>query len=547
MTSSRILRWILPAIVAALFGLGALQVVLLRESDARNREAFRQNASGAVQQAARSMEFREAQRKVSRLMTTVATGSSGIYKSVRIDTMHYGTSDSVRMNFSFSSAEPVDDSVVYSGGFLRFVRTSPPAEIPPPGGGKVVVRKIFNHGVQPEGMQDSMVVVVADAADDRTPSGQADSVRSARRTELVASMLQVFDLPDSGENSYEVRPEIMDSLLKFSMSQRDITIPFVFGLAAGKNNSLLYASDSGYAGELRQSDIAAGLFPARILPTSGRLVVFFPGRELFLFRKLLPSLLSMLAFMAVILGAFIVTLRTLRRQKETAARLADFVNNVTHEFKTPITTIAVATDTLANPATASQPAKVEQYNSIIRDEIGRLKTHVDRILQLAVLEEGDFEYRFTPIDANGVVREAVERLELRVGQRGGAITTSIEADRPMVNADPYHLLNIVMNILDNAEKYSPERPVIAVRTWNIDGNFCCEVNDHGIGIATADQEHLFEKYFRVTEGNRHDVKGFGIGLAYVRTALEAHNGTVNITSAPGKGTTVRFTLPLTDQ
>ena len=171
-----------------------------------------------------------------------------------------------------------------------------------------------------------------------------------------------------------------------------------------------------------------------------------------------------------------------------------------------------------------------------------MKQQVDKILQMAVLEEGDYELNIVPVAVHEVIHKAVENIALQVERKGGSITCKLQAESSVINADPVHLTNIIHNVLDNANKYSPEEPYIEVTTQNSDGVLKISIRDEGIGMKEEDARRAFEKYFRVSIGNRHDVKGFGLGLSYVKLMVEAHKGAVRFTSSLGKGTTVELTF-----
>jgi two-component system phosphate regulon sensor histidine kinase PhoR len=204
----------------------------------------------------------------------------------------------------------------------------------------------------------------------------------------------------------------------------------------------------------------------------------------------------------------------------------------------------LASKAIARPDILPDSDRVLRYNEIIHDENSRMKQQVDKILQMAVLEDGDYELNLVPLDVHGVIQKAVENIALQVERKGGKIRCKLEAESHMLSADAVHLANIIYNLLDNANKYSPEEPHIEVTTRNADGLLKISIHDEGIGMKEEDASRAFEKYFRVPTGNQHDVKGFGLGLSYVKLMVEAHNGEVSISSSPGKGTTVDLSFPM---
>ncbi len=263
-------------------------------------------------------------------------------------------------------------------------------------------------------------------------------------------------------------------------------------------------------------------------------------------QSILPELVLNLLFVLIIGASFSYAIRTLRKQREFAGRLTDFINNMTHEFKTPLSTIALSTEALARPDVAAERSKVEMYGAIIADEQKRMKSQVDRILEMAALEEGEFEFRYEPLDLHEIASRAAANSSLRVKEKGGTVAIDLRAAAHTVRGDAVHIENVVSSVLDNAEKYSPEAPVVRVSTYNADGWIVLSVADRGIGIAAEHLPNIFEKYYRVPTNNLHDVKGFGIGLSYVRLVMERHGGSVRASSVPGAGTTIELKFRLHD-
>jgi two-component system, OmpR family, phosphate regulon sensor histidine kinase PhoR len=222
----------------------------------------------------------------------------------------------------------------------------------------------------------------------------------------------------------------------------------------------------------------------------------------------------------------------------------DFINNMTHEFKTPLSTVTLATEAIQRPDVVGRKGKVLQYNRMIAEESLRMKSQVDRILNLAQLEEGETGLKTTDVDMHALVENAARAFAVQVESRGGRIIRELRASHPVVRGDPVHLLNIIHSLLDNANKYSPDPPVITIATVNASGSLLIRVSDQGKGIPAEHQERVFEKYYRVPTGNLHEVKGFGIGLSYVKRIVELHAGTIRLQSQPDAGTTVTVSFPL---
>ncbi|MFH2036099.1 MAG: HAMP domain-containing sensor histidine kinase, partial [Candidatus Zixiibacteriota bacterium] len=224
--------------------------------------------------------------------------------------------------------------------------------------------------------------------------------------------------------------------------------------------------------------------------------------------------------------------------------MVSFINNMTHEFKTPISTVALAAEAIMRSDQISDAVKVERYARMIKDENTRMRNQAEKILQMAALEEGDFELKLTDVDIHEAIRQAVENIKLHIESRQGEVIINLNAKSHFIKADRDHLNSIIYNLLDNANKYSKEKPKIDISTKNFGQGIVVTVSDSGIGIKENDLKMVFKKYYRVASGNIHDVKGFGLGLSYVKLLVEAQKGSIKISSKSGEGTVVEFWLPI---
>jgi signal transduction histidine kinase len=220
------------------------------------------------------------------------------------------------------------------------------------------------------------------------------------------------------------------------------------------------------------------------------------------------------------------------------------VNNITHEFKTPIATISLASEMLLKPSVLSSETKARKYAGIIYDENIRLKNQVENVLQLATLDRGEFNLKYKSIDVHQLIYKVTESFQLLVKEKNGSLKLLLNAPNHQSYVDSMHIENVISNLLDNAEKYSPEIPDITISTFNRNDHIVIAVEDKGIGISKENQKRIFRKLYRVHTGNLHNVKGFGLGLYYVKSLIEAHNGNVNLHSEPGKGSRFEISLPL---
>ena len=251
------------------------------------------------------------------------------------------------------------------------------------------------------------------------------------------------------------------------------------------------------------------------------------------------------AVLLVVVLFFIYTLLAILKQKRLSEVQKDFINNMTHEFKTPIATIAISSEVLKSPGISSEPDRLLKYATVIKNESHRLKQQVDRVLQMAQLDEKKIDLSLGPIDGHEWLTGIAQNCSLAMKVREGGIGLQLNAVQCRIKGDKLHLTNVVNNLIDNAVKYNNDPvPRIRLRTYNKKGRFCLEVEDNGIGIAPENHDRVFERFYRVPTGNVHNVKGFGLGLNYVKLIVEAHKGSISLDSTPGKGTTFKISLPL---
>ena len=251
---------------------------------------------------------------------------------------------------------------------------------------------------------------------------------------------------------------------------------------------------------------------------------------------MIPSLI----FTLVLLVTFIFTIYIVFRQKKLTEMKNDFINNMTHEFKTPIATISLATSAIMKDKVLNDREQILKFNTMIKSENDRMNKYVERILQQAKLDRRELQINKTEVDINEMVREAAEHFMLIVQNAGGTLECKFEADHFIRSVDEVHMMNAVCNLIDNAIKYSGGKPEILVYTQEKTGAYLIGVQDHGIGISKEAQKKVFKRFYRVPSGNLHNVKGFGLGLSYVKSIVELHGGSVKLTSRKNKGTLVEI-------
>ena len=258
---------------------------------------------------------------------------------------------------------------------------------------------------------------------------------------------------------------------------------------------------------------------------------------------MIPSILLVL----VLLVTFLITVYLFIRQKKVSEIKNDFINNMTHEFKTPISTISLAAQMLQDPSVAKSPSMFGKLSGVIASETKRLRFQVDKVLQMSMFERSDnTSLKMKELDANELIKGVINTFAVKVEQGGGKIISTLEADDPFVYVDEMHFTNVVFNLMDNAVKYKrqDEPLLLNIHTWNANGNFMLSIQDNGIGITKDNIKKIFEKFYRVHTGNVHDVKGFGLGLAYVKQIIKAHKVSIRAESEMGVGTNFIIVLPL---
>jgi two-component system phosphate regulon sensor histidine kinase PhoR len=247
-------------------------------------------------------------------------------------------------------------------------------------------------------------------------------------------------------------------------------------------------------------------------------------------------------FTTIIITAFLLTLKTMLSQKKLSEIKSDFINNMTHEFKTPIATIQLATDALKNEKVINNKEQILYYSGIIKEENRRMNKQVEKILQSAQLERDEIKLQLKKLDVHTVIQKVAENVTLQMEEAHAQLTTTLNATNSVIYADEVHFSNIIFNLIDNAIKYSKENPVIHIETNNAGQSIQLKVSDNGIGMSKETANHIFEKFFRAHTGNLHDVKGFGLGLTYVRKIVDAHGGKIHVDSELGQGTTFTLTF-----
>ncbi len=335
----------------------------------------------------------------------------------------------------------------------------------------------------------------------------------------------------------------LDSIMNTEFCERmKVNKDYVYGIIDYESKQLIYCSNKKYYNELLNT-YHTYPFPCVNNSENKFLGIYFPNQNIYILNRMIFLLIISTLFLLVVIVSFILTVLILLRQKKLSEMKSDFVNNMTHELKTPISTISLASEMLTKSTVLESKEKILQYANIIFDENARLKAQVEQVLQISVLDKKRFNLVKKDIDIHEIIETVVENFQLVVQQRDGVIHLDLQAEPSHIFADPIHFYHIISNLIDNANKYSLESPVITITTKSTSTGINITIEDHGIGINAEHFKHIYKKLYRVPTGNIHNVKGFGLGLYYVKTMIEAHGGTIKLKSELKKGSTFELFFP----
>ncbi|GIM51623.1 two-component sensor histidine kinase [Capnocytophaga cynodegmi] len=332
-----------------------------------------------------------------------------------------------------------------------------------------------------------------------------------------------------------VSPQQISYLVNREMKNRGLDIDFEFAIY---NRNILTNIRSKYFDPNEMNEYRAPLFTDSSGDLMYELALIFPQRERFVFSSVIGIASLSVVFMIVIIGVFTITLNQMVTHRRISQIKTDFINNITHEFKTPIATTSLVLDAIKNPVTISNPDKILTYVNMLKDENKRMHSQVENILQISRLEKGELNIEKEPLDVHILIEMAIGHVQMMLNERNGVIRTHLMAENADISANESHFTNVLINVIENAIKYSPEAPEIDIYTENIKNNkILIRVKDQGQGMSKQAVRQVFHKFYREHTGDLHNVKGHGLGLAYVKSIVEDHNGTIYVESEKGKGST----------
>ena len=514
--------WIVVTLMAiALVGLSWFQLYWMNNVIQLSNERFEKDALASMYQVAQRLERNE--------MALVAANSFAFFGSTSSN--KHDTAE-VRYNYEFIEVDDAKET--------RFdIKTNSNNNI------KIVIRTDSSQEIH-EFVNDTSfslaeVKVIASISENNAVAEK--TIGRLQKKQRVFNKVIEEMMFHEVRQSQRVHPDVIDSLLKVEFNNHGIHLKFEFGIydSQDKNFRIIKTSNKE---KLQESTLRASLFPNDILGNPLSLMVNFPEKNQYLFNKVWASLLISVVFILMIIGTFSYVVYKIIHQKKVSDLKNDFINNMTHEFKTPIATVSLATEALQEEKVYSSRETMLRYIGVIQQESKRLGSQVEKVLQLASMEKDNLSLSMISTSLNLLVELAVERAKFQIEEKNGSLKIELLENDVEIMADETHFSNTIFNLLDNAIKYSPEAPEIYLQISVINHKVIISVKDTGIGLSKDQQQHIFDKFYRVPTGNLHDVKGFGLGLNYVRYIVGAHRGEIKVESQLKKGSKFSIILPL---
>ena len=364
-----------------------------------------------------------------------------------------------------------------------------------------------------------------------------------KRADMVNEIFEEIVNVDLYDRADEIDTVALDSLLQQQLTDKGIGAEYAYGIFDPFMNAFFLEGEEDNIEGILASEHKVNLTPGNVFSQPKFLSIFFPNQNKYLLRTMWLLLTVSTMFILVIIFSFSFTVSTIIRQKKVSEIKNDFINNMTHELKTPISTISLACQALSDPDIKMREGIVDNYINVIADENKRLAMVVENVLRTAVMDKGELKLKIVDMNVNEVVDQVLQNMKIQLERRGGSFITDLQATNTIVQADKIHLTNVVFNLVDNALKYTEKIPVIKVGTRNEAQGIVVFVEDNGIGISKENQRKIFDKLYRVPTGNIHNVKGFGLGLSYVKAIVDKHNGWIKVNSELNKGSRFEILIP----
>jgi len=372
--------------------------------------------------------------------------------------------------------------------------------------------------------------------------------RILNKTELVSNLFEdIFSFGYYKPIERRLNFVLFDSLIHKELVKRGINTPYEYGIFSRLRNAIVVEKTGKYHKELLENGFVFTLFPSDMFMSPDFLLLYFPEEKRFLLAQIWLMLLISTILIGAITFLFAYTVINIIRQKKLSELKNDFINNMTHEIKTPISTISLVCEALNDKGVPKTDGFYRSYIGIINEENQRLGNLAEKILQTAIIDKGELKLNKEDLNVHLIINDVIKNISLHLEKKNGRILTDFQALHKNVHVDKVHLSNVFFNLIDNANKYTPEDPLVQIRTENIVDGILITVRDNGIGISKANLKKIFDKLYRVPTGNLHDVKGFGLGLSYVKAIVEAHGGSISVESELKKGSAFKIFLPLSNE
>ncbi|TAF34453.1 MAG: sensor histidine kinase [Cytophagales bacterium] len=377
---------------------------------------------------------------------------------------------------------------------------------------------------------------------DFSKNSQRKSVRVIDGDQMVTFVLKMLaDTPPNIEKRLNFVH--LDSIVRIEMHNKGVNTICEYGVFDRSSYRLHFSRPTDDRQRVFDSNFSVKLFQNDLWNNEYYLKAYFPEQESYLFGQMWIVLMSSALFISIIIFCFITAIYMIIKQKKISEVIYDFINNMTHEFKTPLTSISLACEMLQDSSVKQSETANSRYLRIIKDEGERLKLQVEKVLEIARLDRSEIQLKLDDLDINELIEDAIQHVILQVEIRNGVIETEFMTKQHLIRADTAHLMSVIINLLDNANKYSPNPPRIHIKTEKVRRGIKIHISDQGQGIGKLDIDRIFDKFYRISTGNIHNVKGFGLGLSYVQRIVEAHRGTVNVRSELNKGSKFTIFLP----
>lgn len=364
------------------------------------------------------------------------------------------------------------------------------------------------------------------------------------KSEVIQLVLNQL-LNDERKLIQRVDEKLIHKLLVKELENKGIDLKFQFAVVESTTNNEIVSTIVDK--ELLNSSLKTQLYPNDVGNLSAELLIHFPEQESYLFGKILYSLILSLIFLSGIIYCFYYAISTIYRQKKLSEIKNDFIDNMTHELKTPISTISLACEALQDSKIKSKKKMSNKYLKIIGDENRRLSHQVEKVLQIAVLDKSKSKLELKNVNLHSILNDSLDIIRFQIEKNGGKVNKKFVASRHEIVGDKMHLINVFNNLLDNANKYSKSNPIINLSTYNTNNSITVEVKDEGVGMKNSITKKIFEKFYREPKGNLHNVKGFGLGLSYVKSMVEEHGAKIFVKSRVNKGTIFKIIFKLSDE